>query len=207
VNELLGFVALSLPILVPLGILVVGLLIAWAVVSQLCERKSKRNAWLIGIIVIILIPTLDVILGRIYFHTLCTVQGGAKIYKQVELSSEYWDEEGVPIYIYGQYPKYANRVRSELEEKFYARYQKRSKTTMRRPNFFNIEKDLTTVTDSQTKELLGTFTTIIYFGGWLVNTTAIGGASGTHCPNGTGLYVKLLQEIFVPSTNRVSARR
>ncbi len=206
-NELLGFVALSLPILVPFGIFVVGVIITWFVARQLRERKLKRRAWLVGIIVIILIPTWDVILGRAYYYSLCATQGGAKIFKQVELPTEYWDEDGHSTFLEDFIARKRDRVTLEIDEEFHKNYKFISKTIKQRPSFFNIEKDLRSVVENRSGKILGTYITIFYFGGWLLNSTAIGGPSGTYCPKGSGLYGQFLQEIFVPSTNSMSTRR
>lgn len=208
-NGLIGFVALSLPILIPFGIVVVGLTITWLVVRQVAEKKSKRRAWLIGIIMIILIPTWDMFLGRAYYHSLCATQGGAKIYKQVELPDEYWEEIGGSTFLDDFIARNRDRVTLEIDEEFHKNYQFKSETIKLRPHFLHIKKKLRSVVENQSGEILGTYTTYFYSGGWLVNSTAIGGPGGAYCPReGNKLYgLSFLREIFVPSTNSISTRR
>lgn len=58
--------------------------------------KHIPNKWGKGIVitVLILIPTVDEIAGRIYLSYLCNTEAGVKVYQTVELPAEYWDGEG-----------------------------------------------------------------------------------------------------------------
>jgi hypothetical protein len=95
-KELLAFVVLSLPILVPLGIALVGVIAVWLVMRRVKSPGRKWKAGLVTALIFFLIPTWDILLGRAYFYYLCATEGGIKIYGQVELPKEYWDEEGRP---------------------------------------------------------------------------------------------------------------
>lgn len=207
-NGLLGFLALSLPILIPIGIVVIGLIIVWLVVSRLTEKKSKRRGWLIGIIVIILIPTWDVILGRAYYHSLCATQSGAKVYKKVELPAEYWDEDGHSTFLDDFIAGNKDRVTLEIDEEFHKNYEFKSKMIKLHPHFFYIKKKQRSVIEYVSEETLGIYTTYFYSGGWLANfTSGILSVGGAYCPKEHGIYGHFLREIFVPSTNNISIRR
>ncbi len=78
------------------GLLILGALILYIVFAIwiVKRQKTKRAKW-IAIAILVLIPTWDQLIGRVYFYTLCTTQGGVKVYSTVELPSEFFDEGGV----------------------------------------------------------------------------------------------------------------
>ena len=63
--------------------------------------KRIPNKWGKGvaIIVMLLIPTGDAIVGRIYLNHLCSTEAGVKAYRTVELPAEYWDALGGPKFL------------------------------------------------------------------------------------------------------------
>ena len=73
-----------LPYFVLLAIVVTCVSIIWLSARQLSNKYPRSKIWFIGLVITVLIPTWDVILGRAYFYSLCKVHGGAAILKQVE---------------------------------------------------------------------------------------------------------------------------
>jgi len=59
------------------------LYLAYKVTFYVIKKTSKKRYWIISILFFILLPTLDVIIGKVYFNHLCKTQGGFKIYKSV----------------------------------------------------------------------------------------------------------------------------
>ena len=98
-GEILGFVALGTPLIV-LALILVGLVtvVWWFTRRTAGEPRYWRKAVIAGS-AFLLIFTWDEILGRAYFYSLCATEGGVKVYKQVELPAEYWNEDGSPKFI------------------------------------------------------------------------------------------------------------
>jgi hypothetical protein len=161
---------LGLMIFVP----VIYIAIAWMIIKRLTNKRAK---W-IAVVIFILIPTWDEIAGRIYFQYLCETEGGSKIYKIVELSKEYFSQQGRPDL------KFSKKQGAFLE--IADRYvTSRSGQTVSKT--FRIDKTIITVKDTVTGTELATNTSFVYFGGWLINNT---GAQlrATRCPQGTDEY-------------------
>jgi hypothetical protein len=166
-----------------LGALVLYLAFAVWIVKR---QKTKRVRW-IAITILVLIPTWDEIVGRAYFQYLCATDGGIKVYKTVELPAEYWDEQGRPDFKFvkqenvqlGLAGRYAMPLEGETISKL-----------------FRIEKDVSSIKDFKTGELLGMVVSFRYFGGWVVNNTGAHPAA-VRCPRSTNeLYTRFYQAIF-----------
>ncbi|OGT29224.1 MAG: hypothetical protein A2W28_09385 [Gammaproteobacteria bacterium RBG_16_51_14] len=66
------------------------------------KRESRQWKWgvrMAVVLVFVLIPTWDMILGRVYLNHLCSTEAGVKVYQTVELPAEYWDKEGRPRFM------------------------------------------------------------------------------------------------------------
>jgi hypothetical protein len=182
-RELAGFAVLSLWILVPLGILLVGV-IAVCVAAVLQRTRWKRwVASLTAALVVVLIPTWDEIAGGLYFNHLCETQAGVKIYQTVELPAEYWDERGRPKFydegngnfnLEGYGIEYKTGVRSSLlhiDDAGYRRIDKRS------------------------GEILGEVVDFRYWGGWVARNLSLHNTA-IRCDGGAERSISLIKQIF-----------
>lgn len=176
------------PLLILVGIVVGGLGVVWYVSRRLGARYSKWKIWITGLIVVCLIPTWDVILGRVYFQALCKKHSGARIYEQVVLPAEYWREDGSPIFL----DEIGNQVTSALDEK----YQMRRGAAERPARPFRIRSRQYRIIELGSGRLLGTHTIYSYGGGWIVNS-GIGRARVVRCPAEKGYTANLLKQVFV----------
>jgi hypothetical protein len=172
-RELAGFAVLSLWILVPLGILLVGV-IAVCVAAVLQRTRWKRwVASLTAALVVVLIPTWDEILGRLYFSRLCATEGGVRIFRQVDLPVDYWDADGRPKFI-----KPNGDMDSDvLQHRFDVVIKSRKISGV-----FRIQALDFRVVEKASQVPLGEISSYGYFGGWLVNATSLH-VTGIRCPN------------------------
>lgn len=135
--------------------LLIYLAIAWLVVKRLKTRKAK---W-IAIVIFVLIPTWDQIIGRVYFYSLCATESGVEVHKTVELPMEYFDKQGRPDFKFVK----KDGVRLELAGRYVDHGETHSVSKL-----FRLERDIRFVKDFTTGELLGTQMSFRYFGGWLL---------------------------------------
>lgn len=176
-----------------LAALLVYLAVAWLVVKRLKNKKAK---W-IAIAVLVLIPTWDEIIGRSYFHYLCASEGGIKVFKTVELPSEYWDQQGKPRFIRpdGLVDKEMLKARVEI-----ARFYEDE-----RHSLFRIRKTAEIISDRQGNQIVGAYTYFIYFGGWVVNNAGMH-VTGSDCPKiQEASFGKLAREVFLSKDKHISA--
>lgn len=159
------------------------------VVSDAPSKNKSKAPWIIGAIVISCILFGDVVIGRFSFYSLCAAYGGEKIYKTVELPAEYWRGNGEPVFLD---EKGINKVKSKLND-YYSFRSKQIKHISMDPQ---IKGYIKTIKDKQSGEILGTYTTYYYFGGWLINSQPFH-VSGRHCPVDSGYYARLLKNIFL----------
>ena len=152
------------------------------------------------VLVFVLIPVGDVIVGRTYFHYLCTKYAGQEIYKAVELEDEYLLKPG-------------EIDRSRLNEKgddyAIAKGGEINKTTLKQrydislakfdrdfSNVFHITQVYSFIKDRKTKEMHSTATTFLHYGGWIVNNTGLH-VSPSHCRNAKRtVHSELLEKTF-----------
>ncbi|MCH8079705.1 MAG: hypothetical protein IIA06_08005 [Proteobacteria bacterium] len=153
----------------------------------------------IVLLVFILIPTADVIVGKIYFRYLCNTQSGQFVYKAVELEDEYYFEAGeVDVTKHGRYPNiYAIakggevnivKARVDFDMPF-------SAITTNQSDLFHITKWAYYIKQKDTGELLSESIAFLYKGGWVENIYNVGG--GRRCPDwGNGSLTSLMQATF-----------
>ena len=98
-DELLGFVVLSGPLLPILIWLTVSILMVTYIVKPAGNIYRRVTIKLLIFFIVFLLPFLDEIVGQVYLKYLCETQGGFKVYQTVELPDEYWDEDGEPNFI------------------------------------------------------------------------------------------------------------
>lgn len=174
-----------------LGLITFGLVAGYILVAYFIVKvqKSKRKK-IIAATIMILIPTWDVIIGRAMLYTLCATQGGIHVYQTVELGSEYFDEDGIPLF----YDR--RKVFSEMS--LAGRYAGVSKSKGYISKLFNIKAIDKKIMDLEKDKELGTITYFIHFGGWVFNALNTGAASGSRCPKSSKEHIiQLSKRIFV----------
>jgi hypothetical protein len=157
-------------------LLLIGLLLyiflAWSVVrvvgwlASICAFTSvtKRVLQVLCAAFFVLLPTWDIIPGRLYFQNLCETEAGVRATKTVILEKEYFLPDGRP-----DQKKLAGR---------YEHYDKRDHEFSRWAHIVKVES---AILDKETRELLGTATDFVYFGNWL--GARIAPMSPDTCPN------------------------
>ncbi|MGA8148236.1 MAG: hypothetical protein WB870_11770 [Gallionellaceae bacterium] len=141
-------IALSLLVIAGIYVVIGGLII---------KRISRR--WLKGLMVVIwiLIPTGDEIVGRVYFNHLCSTEGGVKVYQSVELPAEYWDDKGVGKFF---------KVNGDLDHSFFrGRFEELSFTNPY-SSALGIDETRQKVVDKSNQVVLGEVVSFMFWGGW-----------------------------------------
>lgn len=188
------------------------LAIAFAVVGKF---KVSRYKWLM-VALVILIPSGDAIVGRVYLKYLCAKEGGLKVHRVVDhvegfmddgSHSDYWIKE------YG-YQFSENRPTNGMT----TRYSKQNGQILREDNViprskyrvsstFGNTKDIYLrsqfVVDTLKGEVLATDTQIAFNGGWaerfLAQFSDAGGGTVAWCTNAE-LYPEIRQRKMVSAT-------
>lgn len=149
-----------------IGIAIVGYfyirLAMWIAKKSTEKCATQKCKWAIRIIVtvvFVLIPAGDSIIGNIYFNHLCATEAGVKVYQTIELSAEYWDENGKPTF----FNKYGNLDRKIWVDKI----DESGGNVERYSSILAIDKDVTIVKEKVSKEVLAEITTFRYWGGWV----------------------------------------
>ncbi len=159
-KQLLGFMVLTGPLF--LIVLWVPVCIALAVlVAKKLIKKSlplKITGGLAVFLIILLLPVSDEIAGRIYFHHLCETEAGVKVYQQIELPAEYWDENGKP--------KFFNK-QGYLKHEFWVNFIDEDSHVIHYSQILGIDKDFTIVKRKNSKRKLADIITFRFWGGWL----------------------------------------
>ncbi|MEX2517365.1 MAG: hypothetical protein WD572_10755 [Gammaproteobacteria bacterium] len=157
--------------------------------SRIPERQ-KLKTWtqILTVLVFVLIPTWDVLLGRLYFNYLCETEGDIKIHNQAELPTEHW-EDGVPRDRLERLPGRGFEIL--IGEKFIIE----SHTIKNYGEPFRIDKEHKVLNNRVTDEVLSEFIYFIYWGGWLINASGLH-RSGVSCPS-YRLISKLYSETFI----------
>ena len=139
---------------------------------------TKRVLQIICALVFVLVPTWDILPGRLYFKHLCEQKAGVKIFKIVELDKSHFKPNGKPDdkQLLGQYAQF-----SKHDPKF--------------SSWAHITKIEGAIQNRQTKELLGTITDFVYYGGWL--GSRIDPMSPVTCPAyREGIFEIALHQVF-----------
>ncbi len=177
-----------------LGLITLGLFAGYILAAYFIVKvqKSKRKK-IIATTIMILIPTWDVIIGRTILYTLCASQGGVHVYQTVELGSEYFDRNGVPLF-------YA-RDKFVKNMEIARRYKGASEWTDMLP-LFHLRVHSEKISDEQNDYILGEVKYFIYNGGWVFNSLKVGGGGGKSCPSYSGKNtLKLSKKIFLLKGN------
>lgn len=164
----------------------------------------------------VLIPTWDIIPGKLYFNHLCNTEGGIKIYKTVEGVEGFYYEVGTApgrevLDTYGykfvegaaggdtvyRYTLDANGriVRKDIDKPV-SRYGVKSE---RHPPKWNTKRHEKLITDRQTKDILAVRTQFEYLGNWLQQkfNPLLGGGASCKLPPSTAsdFYLETLKPV------------
>lgn len=205
--------------MIGLTVLIVLALYIWAGYETV-KRLQTKKAKFIAVAIYALIPTWDVIVGRLYFHTLCSTEGGQKIYKSVEIGKEYygpdvknakltdgthWEIGKVyAIHVEGDHPSVKRTVRFVPDpEKLKSLYEI-SIAKFSDEKVLNVQKITSVVKNKQTGEILGTATSFNYWGGWVYRNSGLH-VGAVECPEtkiepyAPSIHATLLENVFRPS--------
>jgi hypothetical protein len=183
-SDLAGLLVLSIGPLALLALLLVGILVVWIAVRTQATPPRKWAAAIAAGVTVTLIPTWDVIAGRLYFRYLCAADAGVRIYKSVELRPEDYAV---------QFP--ANPAvyrRLQISE----RYPYRLDSVEDLPGPAKIKMIRQSVIDAKTGDVLGDITEYSYGGGWFENAISFHGAGGGHCASDGNNFKMFLERIF-----------
>jgi hypothetical protein len=122
------------------------------------KRVKSKTAKFAVIALLTLIPTWDIVPGKIYFNHLCETEAGVKAYRTVELPAEYWDEKGQAKF----FKKNGDLDHSILKNRF-------GEPSLTKPNsaFFGIDQTHQQLVDNSNQEILGEVVSFMYWGGWI----------------------------------------
>jgi hypothetical protein len=133
--------------------LLLGLLVyvalAKAVVRTIGKATQSKAAQYIAIAVFVLIPTWDIVPGYLYFNHLCESEAGVKVFKTVEVDTNYFLPNGEPD-------------QERLKEVYLNPVKLQDFSSQ-----FHIKISSSLVREKNTGETLGTATGFAYYGGWL----------------------------------------
>ncbi|HNC84023.1 MAG TPA: hypothetical protein PKV55_16205 [Nitrospira sp.] len=137
--------------------------LAWSVIRALgwlgrvCVFPASSTRILQGITLalFLLMPTWDIIPGRLYFQHLCQTEAGIKVFRTVEVEQSYFKADGRPD-----------------DRKLVGRYVQSSKRTPDFSSWAHITKIEGAIQDKETGDLLGVATDFSYYGGWVEATIA-----------------------------------
>jgi hypothetical protein len=100
--------------------------------------------------VFVLIPTWDIVPGKLYFQHLCEKEGGIKVLKTVEVDKSYFMPSGQPD-------------EKQLSRSFAIVH----KDDRQYSRIFHIAKFESVLRDRQSNEVLGINVHLAHYGGWL----------------------------------------
>lgn len=187
-EDIFGLLILVMPLPV-FGLIGIGFL---AIVLLVHKFKKTGRRWAAGLLAglaFLLIFTWDVIMGNFYFYYLCATEGGGKVYQQAELPSEYWRDSGIPRDRLEKVPGEDRQIL--IGDKYIL-----ERNTIKNYGYpFRIDKEYKALKNRIDGEVLSEFIHFRYWGGWLINATALH-RSADHCPN-IRLISKLYSDTFV----------
>ena len=181
-----------------IALMMLTALLVYALIALLATRllahipKKRTTRWAVALLVLAvfaLIPTWDIVPGRLFFAHLCETEGGLKVYKVVKFHTD-WD---------GHTPAPFMNDRGFFDPSYFGnRYMWGHTTEKVPPSLVNIEKDTDFIFDTSTKQKLGEHVRLIYRGGWLVNSTGLH-VSGKVCRGyKKGYFDDFLRHVFIP---------
>lgn len=177
----------GLIILVP----IIYIAIAWVIVKRLHTKKAK----IIALVIFIIIPTWDEIIGRIYFKNLCETEAGVKIFKTVELGKEFFLRSGeIDMNTAGRLPAKGGEVNTLRIETRFPVIRRSTEVSQ----IFKINKYEVSITEKATNNVLARHTNFSYFGGWLARHSTPH-VTGIRCPLPDDSYRQFYSATFKPT--------
>lgn len=180
------------------GLIIVVVLLSYIGIASICLYLIKGiRKKLVALVIFLLIPTADVIVGRVYFSYLCGTQSGQFIHKTVEVGEEYLylpgemmrhklDETGQRLAI----AKGGEINQEKLRERYDFPFAKRESYS----NIFHIYKRERIITDKTNNEILSKSVSFLYVGGWVFHIYPVG--ETVYCDNDQ----KPVSDRFIHST-------
>ena len=160
------------------GLIIVVVFLSYIGIASLLLYLLKGvRKKLVALVIFLLIPTADVMVGRVYFAYLCNTQSGQFIYKTVAVGEEDLYKPGeINKYQRGDGPGgYAFAKGGEInQERLRERYDFPFGKTMPISSLFHIYKHTRTITDKASQETLGKSVSFLYGGGWVFNIYPLG---------------------------------
>lgn len=162
--------------------------------SRHSQKTKTQKLVKFGVaLVFVLIPTWDVILGRLYFNHLCATEGGIKIYRQAELSDKYWDEKNNPVFIVGGGKFDPTPLKNQYK---FINIHKEPDSIAK---FLNIKQTAKSIVKTESDEILGQYILFYYFGGWLFNSTGLHVSADVCPPIRAGVTRSFINQVFIPN--------
>ena len=178
-----------------------ALLVCYWIRRPFSTPTAKGIAQALTLLTFVLIPTWDIIPGKLYFNHLCETEGGIKIYKTVEgvegfyhfPGTEFWQEAlnqyGYKYLEAGAEPSFyryslqkGNLAKENISE-LSSRYGVQVIGGTWQPLKFNVNKYETVITDIQTNDRLAVMKSFSHGGNWLQRRFKPLLGRGGHCPS------------------------
>ena len=208
--EALGLLVIATPVLVPVVWVVIALLLSWFAATFPRTRSRKITAAIFAFFLLCLMPTWDQIAGLIYFHHLCTTEGGIKVYTEVDhsvgispstgrLEGKAFSASSAKAYLDKNKP-FSTIPHERLVAPIGAKenYVEVGGPTYGNTLPFKITKHVYSIYFvGNLDKPLGTWTTYGYGGGWLYNHIALQPVGRLCGADEVGRFANLLEGVFV----------
>jgi hypothetical protein len=168
--------------------------IAWLVTKYLPNKTAK---W-IAIMVFVLIPTWDEMVGTIFLRYLCSAEGGPKISKTIVLDKEYFLRSGeINEYTAGRVLAKGGELNMlKIQEKYSLDVSMITVSPI-----LNVKKYTVTVKEKQSQELVASDVDFKKYGGWILRNSGLQ-IPATSCPARTNSYYEqFYNSIFKQAKN------
>lgn len=144
--------------MIGLSILLAVVIYVW-LARFVTKRIANQAAKYIAIALFTLIPTWDIIPGKLYFNHLCESEAGVKIFETMELPAEYWDQQGKPRFF---------NEHGYLDNKFLADHLDGGGGRIEHySSAFAIDKVTSPIKEKVSQKVLAEITTFGFWGGWV----------------------------------------
>ena len=152
--------------------------------QYLGKRKGWKwcRWWTVGL-VMLLIPTWDILPGYLYFTYLCNTKAGVFVYEQVELPEEYFLKAGDGDERYQKRSPHAYALGDELnQKKIEEDYRVQYRFDRDYSYWGHLFMNETVILNSSGKKL-GAARSFYYRGGWVFSSLLMGMAGSHVCPD------------------------